>query len=146
MDGEHHISVKLFIPICRSDGRNTELEAIRALQYEGSPAEIAQGFKEQGNEMVKLKRWKDGQEFYTKGIIVLSQQKRERINFSKGADGAILEIEEEIELQEETRLNEVCHVNRALCNLELSRAIQIPGYICGRPDDCLCRKLQVHDS
>lgn len=77
---------------------NVELEAIRALQYEGTPLENAQNFKEQGNEMVKLRRWKDGQEFYTNAIDLLRQ-----------AEG-----------REERELQTICYVNRALCNLELS--------------------------
>lgn len=62
----------------RLDGDNLELDALRALQYEGTPAEVAQGFKEQGNEVVKTKQWKDGKEFYTKGLAVLAQRKKVR--------------------------------------------------------------------
>ncbi|KAL8765129.1 MAG: hypothetical protein Q9194_006675, partial [Teloschistes cf. exilis] len=50
---------------------NIELEAFKALQYEGTRAEIALGFKERGNEMVAEKRWGDAKEFYTKGIAAL---------------------------------------------------------------------------
>ncbi|KAL8819354.1 MAG: hypothetical protein Q9223_002190, partial [Gallowayella weberi] len=52
---------------------NVQLEALRALQYEGTRAEVALGFKERGNEMVAEKRWKDAKEFYTKGIAALKQ-------------------------------------------------------------------------
>ena len=79
--------------------------------------------------MVKLKRWKDGQEFYTKGITILAQQKRERIKLSKGAEGPVSENEEEAEFQKQRRLDEACHVNRALCNLELSKSCKIPSYL-----------------
>ncbi|KAG8526127.1 uncharacterized protein KY384_000120 [Bacidia gigantensis] len=90
---------------------NLELEAIRALQYEGTPAENALSFKEQGNEMVKEKRWTDAKEFYTKAIAVLSK----RIGSHEGESGANPERDH----MQEKDLDEACHVNRALCNLEL---------------------------
>ncbi len=111
----------MFISKNRLDGENVELDALRALQYEGTPAEIAQGFKEQGNEVVKLKRWKDGKEFYTKGLAVLAQRKKARLLGSAnevGEDSSVAEDEAEIKKQRE--LEEACFVNRALCNLELS--------------------------
>src|SRR6184192_3486911 len=37
-------------------GENVELEALKALAYEGSPAEVALGFKERGNESFKERR------------------------------------------------------------------------------------------
>lgn len=98
-----------------------ELDALRALQYEGTPAEIAQGFKEQGNEVVKLKRWKDGKEFYTKGLAVLAQRRTARSLKSPdhaGEDSTVAEDEAETGKQRE--LEEACYVNRALCNLEMS--------------------------
>ncbi|KAL8945663.1 MAG: hypothetical protein Q9222_007829 [Ikaeria aurantiellina] len=55
------------------DDDNVSLSALKALQYEGTPAEIATNFKERGNEMVAEKRWKDAKEFYTKGILALKQ-------------------------------------------------------------------------
>lgn len=106
-------------PMCRLDGPNVELEAIRALQYEGTPAEVAQGFKEQGNEMTRAKRWKDGKEFYSKGIAALAQGK-----YSNAAPHAQADERSEPsgddEKRKEKELEEVCYVNRALCNLELS--------------------------
>ena len=98
-----------------------ELDALRALQYEGTPAEVAQGFKEQGNEVVKMKRWKDGKEYYAKGLAVLAQRKKVRSLKVLGdaeEDSSIVEDEAEIGRQKE--LEEACYVNRALCNLELS--------------------------
>lgn len=100
------------------DGENVELEAMRALQYEGTPAEIAQGFKEQGNEMAKVKRWKDGKEFYTKGIAVLVQEKQRR----GGLTDKKAEVGEDREVRQRVDIEEACYVNRALCNLELSRS------------------------
>ena len=90
---------------------NTALEAIRALQYEGTKAEIAQGFKEQGNEMVRAKMWKDAKEFYSKGLAVLT---------AKGADDKWEKPEDPgLEAKKEKQLEEQIHVNRALSNLEL---------------------------
>ena len=81
------------------------------MQYEGTKVEIAQGFKEQGNAMVKAKQWKDAKEFYTKGIAVL---------VAKGADHKWEKGEDpELEAQKEKGLEEQIYVNRALCNLEL---------------------------
>jgi hypothetical protein len=87
------------------------LEAIKALQHEGTKAEVAQGFKERGNEMVAEKKWTDAREFYTKGIAVLAEKSEG--NWDKAEDQAAEE-------KQRTLLNEQLHVNRARCNLELS--------------------------
>jgi len=89
------------------------LEAIRALQYEGSPTENAHAFKEQGNEMVKVKKWKDAKEFYTQGLAVLSQK-------TQGQEKAADTGSEEAEMHKQAQVEEACLVNRALCNQELS--------------------------
>jgi hypothetical protein len=89
------------------------LEAIKALQHEGTKAEVAQGFKERGNEMVAEKRWGDAKEFYTKGIAVLADKDEDK--WDKAKDQATEE-------NQRTLLNEQLHVNRARCNLELSMA------------------------
>jgi len=47
---------------------STELEALQALAYEGTPREIALNFKEQGNEAFREKRYRDALEFYSKGL------------------------------------------------------------------------------
>ena len=87
---------------------------MRALQYEGTPLENSQNFKEQGNQMVKIKRWKDGKEFYSKAILIL-QKSRPYRKEEKPVDAEL-----KTQMLEETHLEEVCLVNRALCNLELS--------------------------
>lgn len=111
----------MFISKSRLDGENVELEALRALQYEGTPAEIAQGFKEQGNEVVKVKRWKDGKEFYTKGLAVLAQRRKARsLKIADETEEMSSIAEDEAEIDKQRELEEVCFVNRALCNLELS--------------------------
>jgi hypothetical protein len=102
-------------------GNNTALEALQALQYEGTKAEIAQGFKEQGNEMVKAKMWRDAKEFYTKGIAVLTAKAADD-KWEKGEDA-------ELEAKKEKQLEEQIYVNRALCNLELSRRQVVPIWI-----------------
>lgn len=70
----------------RLDGDNVELDALRALQAKDTPAEVAQSFKEQRNEKVQMKRWKDAKEYYDKGIAVLAQRKRVRSPRSPDAD------------------------------------------------------------
>jgi len=86
------------------------LDAIRALQNEGTRAEVAQNFREQGNESAKAKMWKDAKEFYTKGIAVLTAKEDK---WDKPED-----VEKEKRLHRE--VEEACYINRALCNLELS--------------------------
>jgi hypothetical protein len=81
-----------------TDSENIELEALRALAYEGTPREVALNFKEQGNEAFREKRYRDALEFYTKGIAVKSGEN---------------EIEEPLLL------------NRAAVNLELSMLLLI---------------------
>ncbi|KAK5064902.1 hypothetical protein LTR84_000736 [Exophiala bonariae] len=92
------------------DGQNDLLEAIKALQYEGTKAEVAQGFKERGNEMVAEKKWSDAKEFYTKGIAVLMDKVNDKWDQAE---------DQESELKLRKTLEEQLYVNRALCNLEL---------------------------
>ena len=51
-------------------GENVQLEALKALAYEGEPHEVAENFKNQGNELYKAKRFKDAREIYKKGLSV----------------------------------------------------------------------------
>ncbi|KAI4255678.1 MAG: hypothetical protein LQ352_002459, partial [Teloschistes flavicans] len=97
-----------------ADGQveNIQIEALKALQYEGSRAEIALGFKERGNEMVAEKRWGDAKEFYTKGIAALKVP-------ATHVEASASEDEQRKEREKERKLEEACYVNRALCNLEL---------------------------
>lgn len=98
------------------------LEALKALQHEGTKSEVAQGFKDRGNEMVAEKKWRDAKEFYTKGIAVLTDKGEDK--WDKAEDMAA-EGTQRITLQEQL------HVNRALCNLELS-------ILPGSPQEELC--------
>lgn len=102
------------------EGQNVALDAIRALQYEGTKSDIAQGFKNQGNEMVAEKSWIDAKEFYTKGLAVLNDKSDEK--WEKPED---LEADAKLVLQ----LKEQVYANRALANLELSMSGDILGKI-----------------
>ncbi|EEH16748.1 hypothetical protein PABG_06835 [Paracoccidioides brasiliensis Pb03] len=90
------------------DEDNIALEAIRSLQYEGTRAEIAQGFRESGNEVTRQKKWSDGKEFYSKAIGVLTGDNE----WEKSDDP-------EGDIIKEREIAEACYTNRALCNLEL---------------------------
>ncbi|TFK56162.1 TPR-like protein [Heliocybe sulcata] len=74
------------------DSSDPSLDALQSLIYEGTPDEIAQNFKEQGNDYFKSKRYREALGFYTQGLD------------AKPADPAIVEAL-------------LC--NRAACNLEL---------------------------
>ena len=91
-------------------GENVELEALRALAYEGTRADVARNFREQGNEHARLRRWADAKEFYDRAIVALGAP-REDEEWAEISD-------ERAELESERALAEACHVNRALCNLE----------------------------
>ncbi|KIW19466.1 hypothetical protein PV08_00038 [Exophiala spinifera] len=125
--GQKHVSSKSFEEIVQDmsktplfmnslddatadDGENIMIEAIKALQYEGTKAEVAQGFKERGNEMVAEKKWADAKEFYSKGIAVL---------VDRGEDKWDKPQDMEAEQKQQSLVEEQLHVNRALCNLEL---------------------------
>lgn len=69
-----------------------EIEALKALAYEGEPEEVAENFKKQGNDKYKIKFYEDAIEFYTKGINVNCES-----NYIEAA----------------------LYLNRAACNLEL---------------------------
>jgi len=91
---------------------------MRALQYEGTRAEIAQGFRERGNEMAREKRWKDGKEFYTNGLAALKQPQHNP-PATDDDNKEIAEVDLEAEAKKEKEIEEACYINRALCNLEM---------------------------
>ena len=102
-------------------GENVALEALKALAYEGTRAEVAENFRQQGNECAREKRWKDAGEFYDKAIASLRTPRK-----SQEQEEAELPIEredfdEEAENAKERTIEEACYVNRALCNLEKSK-------------------------
>ena len=92
------------------------MDALTALQNEGTRGEVAQSFKEQGNEAVQEKRWIDAKEFYTKSIAVIYAKEDK---WDKPEDP-------EAEKRLLRQMEELSHINRALCNLELGmfRAVE----------------------
>jgi hypothetical protein len=99
------------------EGQNDALDAIRALQYEGTKSEIAQGFKTQGNEMVAQKLWSDAKEFYTKGLAVLNDKSEDKWEKPEDPDTDAKLVRQ---------LKEQIYANRALANLELSMSRPTP--------------------
>lgn len=78
--------------------------------------EIAQNFKEQGNEYFKGKRYREALGFYTQGV---------------GAK------------PDDVRLKEALLLNRAACNLELRAFLLISHHLDPFREVCVCRKLWV---
>ncbi|OCK88154.1 TPR repeat protein-like protein [Cenococcum geophilum 1.58] len=97
-------------------GENAGLEALKALAYEGTRAEVAENFRQQGNDLARGKKWSDAKEFYDKAIAALKVPRRPQ-DAEDHADIEVVEIDEETE-QKECDIEEACYVNRALCNLE----------------------------
>ncbi|KZT12778.1 40S ribosomal protein S7 [Laetiporus sulphureus 93-53] len=86
-------SVPLFMKTLPEDvADNPIVGALQSLAYEGTPDDVAQNFKEQGNDYFKGKRYREAVGFYTQGID------------AKPTDVLLLEAL-------------LC--NRAACNLEL---------------------------
>ncbi|KAH3678519.1 hypothetical protein WICMUC_001536 [Wickerhamomyces mucosus] len=73
-------------------GENMELEALKALAYDGEPDEVATNFKNQGNGQFKIKLFKNAVEYYDKGLAVKCDV---------------------------SSINAALYLNRAACNLEL---------------------------
>lgn len=94
-----------------------QLEAMRAIAYEGTRAEIATNFKAQGNECVQEKDWFNAREYYSKAITALRDPDLKKY---ESPDAKVIELDEEAEAAEQRLLEEVCLANRALCNLEMS--------------------------
>ncbi|KAI1959039.1 HSP70/90 co-chaperone [Ophidiomyces ophidiicola] len=93
-------------------GENMFLEAIRALQHEGTQLEVARGFRETGNELAREKKWGDAREFYDKALATVRVKEGGQVAWDVSADPegdreAMREVEEKV------------LVNRALCNLEM---------------------------
>ncbi|PPR02467.1 hypothetical protein CVT24_002016 [Panaeolus cyanescens] len=85
-------SIPLFMKSLPDSEDDVALSALQSLIYEGTPDEIAQNFKEQGNEYYQGKRYREAVGFYTQGVD------------AKPTDAKIMEAL-------------LC--NRAACNLEL---------------------------
>lgn len=104
-------------------GENVELEALKALAYEGTRAEIAGNFREQGNEQARLKRWADAKQFYDKALAALRAPAKPQGEEEGPAEVELAGVDEAQEKQKEREIEEACLVNRALCNLESSACI-----------------------
>ncbi|KAL1310967.1 hypothetical protein AAFC00_001187 [Neodothiora populina] len=100
-------------------GENIALEAIKALAYEGTRAENAGNFREQGNELAKMKKWKDAREFYDKALAALKLPQKPQDAEEGAPDMELVELDQEEEARKEKEIEEACLTNRALCNLEL---------------------------
>lgn len=126
---------------------NMMLEAIKALAYEGTKTEVAENFRQQGNECARAKQWTDAKEFYDKAIAAIKGyvQKVEKdpdapdeSQFDyKGKKIYEVEVDEKEEEEQLKVIEEACYVNRALCNLEKSklgccRPIFISSFPAGR--------------
>lgn len=105
-------------------GENVELEAMKALAYEGTRAEIAGNFRQQGNDMAKEKRWFDAREFYTKALAALKAPLKPQDAEEGPADYDVAEVDEQAEIKKERKIEEACYSNRALCNFEMSISAQ----------------------
>ncbi len=112
-------------------GENTALEALKALAYEGTRAEIAQNFREQGTELIRTeKRYSEAREYYSKAITAL----RSPPPRPDPEHGPVV-VNEEEEGKKERGIEEICLVNRALCNLEMS--------ICAPSNGCYASTLTL---
>ena len=108
-------------------GENMMLEALRAMAYEGTRAEIAENFRQQGNECARAKQWTDAKEFYDKAIAALKGPQGKPDPDAEGPGVIEVELDEQEEAKKEKVTEEACYVNRALCNLEKSK---LPGCAC----------------
>ncbi|KAL6710588.1 HSP70/90 co-chaperone [Coniothyrium glycines] len=99
-------------------GENVALEALKALAYEGTRAEIAENFRQQGNECARAKNWVDAKEFYNKALAALKGPHGAPDPDADGPGVIEVELDEEEEANKEKVIEEACYVNRALCNLE----------------------------
>ncbi|KXL45020.1 hypothetical protein M433DRAFT_67935 [Acidomyces richmondensis BFW] len=108
------------------DEDNEQLEALKALMYEGTRAEIADNFRNQGNDCVKQKQFRDAREFYTKALQALKAPRPQPPSRDEGdtrSDARVVEDgDDEDDTRTERAIEEACHANRALCNLEMNCA------------------------
>jgi hypothetical protein len=102
-------------------GENDALEALKALAYEGTRAEIAENFRQQGNDCARGKLWSDAKEFYDKALAALKGPQNNPDPDAEGPKVIEVEFDEAEEAAKEKVIEEACHVNRALCNLEKSK-------------------------
>jgi hypothetical protein len=100
---------------------NVLVEALKSMAYEGTRDQIAENFKNQGNEAVGEKRWFDAREFYSKGIAALRGPKVPSHLEEGNPMLKVVELEDDETIEKKERaLEEACLSNRALCQLEMS--------------------------
>ena len=100
---------------------NVLVEALKSMAYEGTRDQIAENFKNQGNEAVGEKRWTDAREFYTKAISALHGPKVPSHLEEGNPMLKVVELEDDETIEKKERaLEEACLANRALCQLEMS--------------------------
>lgn len=101
------------------DTNNTDLEALQALAYEGTPLENATDFKGSGNEAFREKRWADAREFYGRGIALITGEEKRRARGDPPTHANDAKGDEESEVAAQRGVLETLYVNRAACQLEL---------------------------
>jgi hypothetical protein len=100
---------------------NILVEALKSMAYEGTRDQIAENFKNQGNEAVAEKRWFDAREFYSKAIAALKGPKVPSHLEEGNPMLKVVELEDDETIEKKERaLEESCLSNRALCQLEMS--------------------------
>jgi hypothetical protein len=104
-------------------GQNDALEALKALAYEGTRAEVAENFRQQGNDCARAKQWTDAKDFYDKALAALRGPQNNPDPDAQGPGVIEVELDEAEEAKKEKITEEACYVNRALCNLEKSKSI-----------------------
>lgn len=119
-------------------GENMMLEALKAIAYEGTRYEIAENFRQQGNDCARAKQWTDAKEFYDKAIAALKGPQSRPDPEADAESGKVIEVEldEAEEAKKEKVVEEACYVNRALCNLEKSKLpnLDFPPRACCVPE------------
>lgn len=109
----------LFMTELDDDPNNTDLEALQALAYEGTPLENATDFKGSGNEAFREKRWADAREFYGRGIALITGEEKRRARGDPPTHANDAKGDEESEVAAQRGVLETLYVNRAACQLEL---------------------------
>ncbi|KAI9891959.1 MAG: hypothetical protein M1814_002153 [Vezdaea aestivalis] len=90
-------------------GENIDLQALKALAYDGTPLEIADNFREQGNGAFREKRYADARQFYTQGITAVEMKPAE----PPAPQSTVMTAEEK------SKALELLLLNRAAANLAL---------------------------
>ncbi|PHH64800.1 hypothetical protein CDD81_3866 [Ophiocordyceps australis] len=99
---------------------NDDIAALQALSYEGTRLSVSLDMRERGNECFGVGGYVDAQEFYTKGVQVLTtreEDEEKKGGKEKGDDEK--EEEKEEEEKEEKKMLEILLVNRAACHFAL---------------------------